>query len=65
MWKTEYYQKIIGKDKASVKGLLNVEAKGGSMRVGDESIDNSINTLKLYPYGGKARRKHEIKYLVK
>lgn len=65
LWRSEYYQKITGKDKASVKGLLNVEAKGGSMRVGDESIDNSINTLKLYPYGGKARRKHEIKYLAK
>jgi hypothetical protein len=65
LWRSEYSQKVIGKDKAFVKSLLNVEAKGGSMQVGDESIDNSINTLKLYPYGGKARRKHEIKYLAK
>jgi hypothetical protein len=65
LWLSKYYQRIIGKNKASVKGILNVEAKEGSMTVGDESIDNSINTLKLYPYGEKARRRHKIKYLAK
>lgn len=65
LWQSEDNRKCVRKNNVSVKNLLDVVAKGGSMSVGDESADNSIISLKLYPYGGKTRRKHEIRYLAK
>lgn len=65
MWRKDDYQPFVGKEKVTVKSLLDVKAHGGAARIGEASTDHSITTLKLYPYGGKASRKHDIKYLAK
>lgn len=65
VWRKDDYQPFVGKEEVTVKGVLDVKAQGGAARIGEASTDHSITTLKLYPYGGKASRKHDIKYLAK
>lgn len=44
---------------------IMIKANTKGFTVGDESTDNSITTIKVYPYGEKMEWKHKIDYFVK
>lgn len=55
--------KPMGGGDALVGGTLLVRSNGDGYELGDRSTDNSVTTLKFYPFAKKLRWKHSVRYV--